>query len=46
MSLQHANNVLARHKNLWVQNSFDAQAKEGLLGEEPRNRRKDIAIRP
>ena len=40
------NDFLASHKNLWVKNSFDAQARGGLLGEEPWNRRKDIAILP
>jgi hypothetical protein len=30
MSLQRANNVLAPHKKLWVKNTVDAQAKEGL----------------
>jgi hypothetical protein len=30
MALQPTNNVLERHKNLWVENSFDAQAK-GVL---------------
>ena len=38
--------IKAPHKTLWVENSVDPQAKEGLLGEEPWNRRKDIAILP